>query len=265
MNRTVFVAALLTGLSWTSAAAQTGIRAPQGFSIGVLGGAAAYSDMQRGVVRVTRPTTGGFEERELARRVGAKTSTSLAAYVAYWPSRNWGLRVHGTWSPTRFQTLMKESEAEFAGMAPSSDDEARLAGLSVMTGDLQVLFRLPTIKNRIMPYGILGGGIAAYQVQGPDPVPAEADGEFEGGTKLRPAGIFGVGAMLPLSNRAFRLHFELTDHLTGTPIRGGEAVQAETPDATFEFDPQDPPAGETRVRVTNSVRFMVGLSFTPTF
>lgn len=263
MRRTALLLLMFGHGLAVSAAAQTGIRAPRGLNVGVLGGVAAYSDFQRGSVLVSRPTADGIEERELARRVGAKTSTAMSAYISFWPSPNWGLRVQGAWAPTRFETLMKESEAEFAGMPRSSDDAARLAGLDVLSADLQVLFRLPTIRNRIMPYGILGGGVTQYRVTGGEPLPEEAEEEFQEGDRVRPAGVFGLGAMLPLSNRAFRMHFELTNHLTSTPVNGGSAQALETTDATILFAPAAQPPGETRVKLTSTVRFVVGLSYSP--
>jgi hypothetical protein len=244
--------------------AQTGIRAPQGWSLGFMGGAAAFSDMQRGSVRVLRPTEAGLEQREMARRVSAETSTTLAAYLAFWPSRNWGLRLHSTFSPTRFETLMKESDAEFAGLPQSSEEGTRLAGLSIMTADLQGMFRLPTIKNRVMLYGIAGGGLSRYEVQAGDgEIPEEAEGEFETGSRLRPSVMFGLGSMLPMRNRSFRLHFELTNHLSSTPLEGGDPQIAPTGSGEVEFVPRDEPAGEHRVTITNSVRFMVGVSYAP--
>jgi hypothetical protein len=263
MNKTWMVTvAILLGLLPTTASAQTGIRPPQGWSLGFMGGAAAFSDMQRGVVRVFRPTPVGLEERELARRVGAETSTTLGGYIAFWPSRNWGLRLHGTYSPTRFETLMKESEADYAGL-PQSGEGERLASLGIVTADLHALIRMPTIKNRVMLYGIIGGGVARYSVQQDEPVPEEARGEFDGGVKVRPAGLIGLGSMLPMSNRAFRLHFELTNHLAGTPLQGGSPQATEMPNGTIVFDPADEPAGDRRVSVVNGVRFMVGLSWSP--
>lgn len=228
-----------------------------------MGGAAAFTDLQRGTVQATRPTIRGFEQRELARRVSAETSTTLAAYLAYWPSRNWGVRLHATFSPTRFETLMKESEAEFAGLPTSSEEQSRLAGLDIVTTDLQGLFRLPTIKNRVMLYGIVGGGVARYQVKDGGEVPEEAEGEFEGGTELQPSAVFGLGSMLPLKNRALRLHFELTNHLARTPLEGGDPQMVSNPDAEVQILPRDEPAGDQRVRVTSGVRFMFGLSYSP--
>jgi hypothetical protein len=232
-------------------------------SVGFFGGAAAFSDMQRGSVRVFRPVSTGFESREMVRRVGAETSTSVGGYVAFWPSRNWGLRVQGAYAPTRFETFMKESEAEYAGLPQSSEENGRLAGLSIGTVDLDVMVRFPTIKNRVMLYGILGGGLARYSVQEGNPVPEEAEGEFEGGVKVRPAAVFGLGAMLPMRNRALRLHFELTNHLAETPLQGGDRQATEMPNGTIVFDPGDEPAGERRVAIMSGVRFVVGVSWSP--
>ena len=264
MKKHTVLALLLSLLLPAAAVAQTGIQAPQGWSLGLMGGAAAFTDMQRGSVRVSRATATGFEERELARRVGAETSTALAAYLAWWPSRNWGLRLHGSWSPSRFETIMHQGDAEYAGMPESSVDGSRLAGLHILSVDLQGMFRLPTIKDRVMPYGILGGGVARYTVaQGEEPVPEEAEGEFEGGSKIRPEAVFGLGAMLPVKNRSFRLHFELTNHLAGTPIQGGDSQEVPLVDGGIRFDPRDEPAGDRRVSIMNGVRFMIGLSWNP--
>jgi hypothetical protein len=223
---------------------QTGIRPPQGWSLGLMGGAAAFSDMHRGSVEVLRLTPTGAEARDLSRRVGAETSTVVGGYLSFWPSRNWGLRLHGTFAPTRFESVVRtSSSSQLPDLAP---DSVRYAGLHVATAELHALFRLPTIKNRVLLYGIVGGGIARYQAMGgDDPVPPEAAGDFDGGPQLQPGGIFGLGAMLPFRNRAFRLHFELTDQVSATPIQ---------PEATVEDD---------SVELTNAVRFMVGASWSP--
>jgi hypothetical protein len=68
---------------------------------------------------------------------------------------------------------------------------------------------------------------------------------------------------LPFRNRAFRLHFELTNHLTATPINGGEERTVQLPQGEIEFSPRDEPSGEERVAVINAVRFMVGASWSP--
>lgn len=264
MRHAVLLAGSLAFALTSNAGAQTGIRPPQGWSLGIAGGAAAFSDMQRGTMRVVRPGGSGSEERELARRVGAETSTTLGAYISFWPSRNWGLRAHASWAPSRFETVMKEGDAEFAGVPMTSAESQALAELNIVSTDLQLLFRLPTIKNRVMLYGILGGGLARYSVQsGDEPVPPEAEGDFEGGVKVRPAGSFGLGAMLPLRNRALRMHFELTNHMSATPLEGGDGETIVTDDGTIELLPRDEPAGERRVTVVSGVRFVVGLSFSP--
>lgn len=264
MKRVTYIVALIASVvPLSSARSQTGIRPPQGWSLGVLGGAVAFSDMQRSSVTVSRPTPTGVEARELGRRIGAETATAMAGYLAYWPGRNWGLRFVGGYTPTRFEALMTESEAEYAGIGTDSEDQ-KLAALTIITADIQALFRLPTIKNRVLPYGILGGGIARYSVQrSGDPVPTEANGDFDGGARIRPAAVIGAGAMLPFQNRAFRLHFELTNHIAGTPLKGGEPQTIQIGDNSVEFNPQEEAAGEPKVSFTNGVRFMVGVSWSP--
>jgi hypothetical protein len=81
--------------------------------------------------------------------------------------------------------------------------------------------------------------------------------------KVRPAGVIGLGAMLPLRNRAFRMHFELTNHMSSTPLEGGEGEVIVGEDGTIEFLPREEPAGEQRVKLVSGVRFVVGLSFSP--
>jgi hypothetical protein len=264
MKRVTYIVALaLVALPVRGALAQTGIRPPQGWSFGLLGGAVAFSDMHRSSVTVSRPTPTGVQAMDFARRVGAETATVMSGYLAYWPSRNWGLRLQAGYAPSRFEALMNESEAERAGVATESDDQ-KLAGLTIITADIQALFRLPTIKNRVLPYGIIGGGLARYAVQRTgDPVPAEATGDFDRGARIRPAAIIGAGAMLPFQNRAFRLHFELTNHIAGTPLKGGESQTIQVGDSSLEFNPRQEPAGEPQVSLINGVRFMVGVSWSP--
>jgi hypothetical protein len=196
---------------------------------------------------VFRTTSAGLETRDLGRRIGAETSTALGAYLAFWPSRNWGLRVYGTYAPTRFETILRGGHGSFDPAAP---DTGRLAGLDIMTADLQAMFRLPTIKNRVLLYGMLGGGVVRYEVRSSDekePLPEEAHGDLGDGARIHSGGMFGLGAMLPFRNRAFRLHFELSDHIGKTPLHS----------AADDGDNEDP------VELTSSVRFMVGASWSP--
>jgi hypothetical protein len=239
------ICALLLGA--TDLPGQTGIRPPQGWSLGLMGGVAAFTDMQRSSLTVFRTTSTGLETRDLGRRIGAETSTALGGYLSFWPTRNWGLRLYGTYAPTRLEAIMRGDHGSFNPEAP---DTGRLAGLDIMTADLQAMFRLPTIKNRVLLYGILGAGLARYEVRSSsenEPVPEEAQGDLGAGPRTHPAGMFGLGAMLPFRNRAYRLHFELSNHIGETPLgRTDDQISAEDP-----------------VELTSSVRFMVGASWSP--
>lgn len=227
----------------TPLAAQTGVRPPQGWSLGVFGGGAAFTDFQRASIHGFRPTGGGkLEEREIAQLVGAETAGAIAGTLAFWPSRNWGIRARGALAPTRFETVIRKSDADFMNAPETSEETGKLAALAISSLDGQILFRLPTIRGRIMPYGIVGGGVVRYALgRGDERVPEEAADDFEeGGSQTRGALSFGLGAMLGLRPERWALHFELTDQIARTPVEGTSSDQ---------------------IRTTSSVAFMVGASW----
>lgn len=195
--------------------AQSGVQPPRGVGVTVFAGGTAFTDFQRTNV----PETGAIVETHPIRapgqrRLTASTSGSLAAALAYWPSSNWGLRVRGTWVPTRFEVIVPETIGD-----PGSTEQ--YAGVGVWSGEAQVLFRLPTIRHRIMPYGIVGGGVVRYRADRSTPLPPEAHGAFAETDPTKAAVSVGVGAMLGLRPRGWALHFELADQISGTPVPGG--------------------------------------------
>lgn len=224
-------------------AAQTGVRPPQGWSLGVFGGGAAFTDFQRVNVHGIRLSGAGeLEERQIARYIGAETSGAIAATLAFWPSKNWGVRARGLYAPTRFETVFRKSDAAFMNAPQTSEETGELAALAISSLDGQILFRLPTIRGRIMPYGIVGGGAVRYAHRGGnEPVPDEAADDFGAGrSQTRLAGSFGLGAMIGLRPERWGLHFELTDQISRTPVEG---------------------TSNDRIRSTSSVTFMVGASW----
>ena len=221
---------------------QSTARPPQGWSLGVHGGGAAFTDFQRSTVRAPVAAAGGtLIDRELPRRVSAKTAGALGGSISYWSKEWWGVRLFASFAPSRFETLIPESDAEMLDMPRSSEDAEELAPLSIISTDAQLMVRLPTIGNRLMPYTFAGIGIVRYSTTESDaPMPEEADEDFASGSQIKPAGRLGIGAAFPLGRDGWRLNFELSDQIAPTPLRRG---------------------GDRSVTVTNAVAFMIGVSF----
>lgn len=198
---------------------QNGVRPPQGLSLGLAAGGSAFTAFHR------TPDAG---------RLSAHTSGVFTGNVAFWPSKNWGLRVQVNHAPSRFEQIGPEPQLVA--------DTARLAGLSIWSYQGQVNFRMPTIKSRIMPYGIVGGGVVKYSAErDQDPIPPAAMSDFSAGSRTVPSGVLGVGARVQTRRNGWALNFELVDQLSRTPISGTDGSQ---------------------VKVTNAASFTVGLSWT---
>jgi opacity protein-like surface antigen len=238
MKLYLVVAALLMA---SAAHAQTGVRPPQGWSLGFYVGGAAFTDFQRSNIRAVGFSIEGEPiERELPQSVGAQTSGVLAATLAYWPTQNWGFRARAAYAPTRFETVIPQSDADFLNMPRPAATGSEFRSLGITSYEGQVLFRLPTIRHRIMPYGIFGGGAVRYALgSGEEPIPEEAQSDFDSGAETRPAATLGLGAMIGL-RPGWGLHFELVDQVSRTPVRGTQEDSRET---------------------TSSLTFMVGASW----
>lgn len=209
----VFHIALLIALFATPLHAQTGVRPPQGWSLAAFAGGAAFTDFHRNADR----------------RIGAETSGSFAGHLAFWPTGHWGVRARIGYAPSRFEVI---AEQEARDTAPP------LASLSIMSYEGQILFRLPTLHGRVMPYGIAGGGVLRYQLGSDAPLPEEAETAFEADRYMTVT--LGAGAALALRPTGWSLGFELTDQVSRTPIPG---------------------TGSDRIKTTSSVAFMVGASW----
>ena len=222
--------------------AQKSVRPPQGWSLSLSGGGAAFTDFQRSTVRALGPTaSGGLEHRDFPLRISAKTTGTFAAGLSYWSNSAWGLRLFGSYAATRFKTLIAESDAAFLNVPQSSEEAEELAPLTIASADAQAMVRFPIIRNRITPYAFLGGGIVRYGASPTDgSMPEEADADFASGSQIKPAARLGVGASLPLGRDRWRLNFELNDQIAPTPLRRG---------------------GDRSVNITNAVAFMIGVSY----
>jgi hypothetical protein len=230
-----------------SAAAQTPAERllQPGFTVGLAAGGAAFSDFQRG------QATAGVTEFD--RRLSAQTTVAVSGNVTYWLTRRWGLRAHGSYSPSRFVL----NEAEQASGRVSA--EASFARLSIFMADVDLLFRVPVLWGRIAPYGLVGAGAVEYRADPAtkEPIPAEAERSFRSGSRRRFAGVFGVGARIPLDRHAFHLTFELTNHLTRSPV--DVPVEGMTAEGLF-LDPDGWGNEDDGAGLTSNVRLMVGVA-----
>ena len=221
--------------------AQNSIQPPQGWSLADFGGGSAYTDFQRGTVQtVTASPSGGLQQYEFARRVGAETAGAFAAAVSYWPSNNWGVRLFTSYSPSRFETMVPHDAPALVERLDASGEVA-LADLMITSYEVHGTIRLPTIRNKVMPYGVVGVGVVRYSPE-EGLLPEEAQSDFATGSRVMPAVRLGLGASLPMRPAGLGLNFELTDQIAGTPVRA---------------------EGDRNVSLTNAVTFMVGLSWTP--
>jgi hypothetical protein len=219
---------------------QTGV-----VTVGIAGGGAAFSAFQRGQALAG--------STEFDRRLSAQTTVAVSGTVTWWLARHWGARLHGSYSPSRF--VLNEAE-QLSGRVSA---EASLARLGVFMADFDILFRAPIVWGRVAPYGLVGAGAVEYRADPAlrEPIPAEAATSFESGTRRRFAGVFGVGARIPLDDHAFHLTFELTNHLTRSPV--DSPVRGMTREGVY-LDPDGWGTEDDGAGLTSNVRLMIGLA-----
>lgn len=178
------------------------VRPPEGWSLALGAGGAAYTALHR---------------TDESRRLSPHTSGQFVASLSYWPSRNWGLRAHGTLMPTRFEEIRPAFQMQA--------DTITYAHLTMQSYQLQANFRMPTIRNRIMPYGILGAGVMRFKASDKpeNPIPAAAGADLGGGSRRSGSATFGVGARVQNRDNGWALFFELADQIARTPIKSNDS------------------------------------------
>ncbi|MGH7505152.1 MAG: hypothetical protein ACRELX_05860 [Longimicrobiales bacterium] len=218
-------------------------------TFGVAGGGAAYTAFQRGQAHAAG--------RDFDRRLSAQTSVALSATLTYWISGVFAVRAHGSYSPTRFVMSMPDEDAALFRAAEPDP----LASLGVLMADADVLLRAPVIFGRIAPYGIIGAGVVDYRADpgSSSPLPVEAREAFASGSQRRFAGVIGVGALVPLERHDFFLTFELTNHMTRSPV--AHTATSPTPSGAQTLVDADAWSNdEGEAGHTSAVRLMVGLT-----
>lgn len=239
------------------ASAQRGASPDRHFDANVLTvsawvGGAAYTDFRQGEARFGGSRAVGDSDR----RLSAETSVAFSAAAGYWPSSWWGMRIHGSYSPTRFELVVAEPGQQALPVAAAG--EPRLARLDVWLYDVDVVFRAPVVLGRVAPYGVIGAGRVEYRAHASDgEIPAEARTAFAGGAHGVWAGMVGLGALIPLDDRELMLSFEVTDHISRTPI-GKLAMGSLSPaDRSMELNPDGADGGDG---LLSNLRLNVGLT-----
>lgn len=224
-------------------------------------GGAAFSDFER---TQARPVAADLELGDFTRRVSARTAASAGAWVSYWIGNGWGLRAGLSYVPSSF-TVWNDDAARrmLAAGSPDSDatEDPSYASLDVWMANASVVFRFPRSFGRVVPYGLAGAGLIRYGVSGDAAIPPEARGRFEQGDYQTAAGMFGIGATIPLQRNNLLMSFELTNHLSRTPLGNGNTGETfELNGVLMEIGPGGGMSGEDDVGLTSHVRLALGLT-----
>jgi hypothetical protein len=142
----------------------------------------------------------------------------------------------------------------------ASSTETSYASLGIWMANASAVVRFPHSFGRVAPYGIAGVGLIRYRASGDAEVPPEAREAFADGEWQSAAGMFGVGAAIPLQRGNMLMTFELTNHLSRSPLSGGSAGEVfEVNGTLMEIDDADG-SHENEVGLTSHVRLAFGLT-----
>jgi uncharacterized protein YjeT (DUF2065 family) len=218
-------------------------------------GGAAYSDFQRSLARAVSPDS---EIPDFHRRVSGATTVTGGASVTWWIRNGWGIRAAGSYTPTRFSVWNEEHGQK--ALDDGGATRPTYAKLATWTAAANVVFRFPRTLARVVPYGIVGAGMVQHRIVDDEELPPEARSAFADRQWRAPAGVFGVGAVVPLQRNNLLLTFELTNHLTEAPLRGnGTGERFELAGHELELV-EDDDRGRDDVSLTNYLRLTIGLT-----
>lgn len=220
-------------------------------------GGAAFSDFQRGRAR---PVDESVELGEFERRVSGRTSTTVGARATYWLFDGWGVRVGAAFVPSGF-SVWNEEAAQRVLDERGTGEPAVYAPLRIWMADLAAVFRLPRVFGRVAPYGVAGGGVVRYGAGYEAELPPEARSRFAGGVRTGAAAVVGVGGAIPLQRRSLLLSFEITNHMTRTPLDDtGAGERFELGGVPLQLVTEPERGGTDGVGLTSNLRLVVGLT-----
>jgi opacity protein-like surface antigen len=261
MKRTALLACICTLIPPTGAAGQVVaeplVRAGT-WTLTVEVGGAAFSDLER---TRARPISGDLELGDFSRRVSARTAGSAGGWVGYWITDGWGVRAGMSYVPTSFTVWNDETARRALDAVGAWEDDPSYASLDLWMADATVVFQFPRRFGRVTPYGLVGGGLVRYDASDDAVMPPEARSRFADGIWQGGAAVFGVGAAIPLQRSDLLMSFELTNHLSRTPLGGRSAGEFfELGGVSMQIDPDAATSQENEVGLTSHVRLAVGLT-----
>jgi hypothetical protein len=237
------VLGLLAGAGGAQAQARPRLSAdylfrPGNVALTLSAGGSAFTDFQQD----PRLTTVRGTPIETSRRISAQTTGTVAAGLALWAGPHFAFQVEGSFTPSRFRVITEtDTSRDF-----EADDTTRYARLDLWNLAGNVLLRPPVSFGRVAPYAILGAGATRYEVRDDlSLLPAEAEGRFDGGGRTQLLVVIGAGAVIPLQRKRLLLSFDITDHLTQTPLADRARGDG---------------YGTDGIRMTSNVRVAVGLT-----
>jgi hypothetical protein len=224
-------------------------------------GGAAFSDFER---TQARPVSTNSELGDFQRRVSARTAGSAGIWASYWLRDGWAIRAGAGYVPSSF-TVWNDDTAhrafETSATAVEGDPDPSYASLDIWLAHAALVVRFPRSFGRVAPYGIAGGGLIRYDVTGDAEMPPEARGRFAEGDLQTGAVMFGVGAAIPLQRRNLLMSFELTNHLSRSPLGPESAGELfDLHGVSMQLDPDPNTSGEHDVGVTSHLRLALGLT-----
>jgi hypothetical protein len=222
-------------------------------------GGAAFSDFQRAVARPAHDAPLEADHMgDFNRRVSAQTTTTLGASVSWWIGHGWGIRSAASYSPTRFSVWNEQSAAR--ALEERNSGVPTYAKLHSWTADATAVFRFPFTMGRVVPYGLAGGGMVGWRLADEEELPPEARVPFASGSWSGPAVVYGVGGAIPMQRYDLMLNFELTSHLSRTPLDdSGLGERFHIGDVPLDLA-ADPGRGSDGIATTHQFRLVVGIT-----
>jgi hypothetical protein len=241
--------------AWAQVSAEPWFRAGT-FMFTIEGGGAAFTDFHRSQAR---PLSDDVALGDFRRRVSARTSASAGAWASYWLLNGVAIRAGVAWVPSGF-TVWNEERAERAVQPDPGSEPERYASLDIWMANAALVLRVPHSFGRVVPYGLIGGGLVRYTTSDTESLPPEARPRFEDGQWQTIAGMFGVGAAIPLQRGNVLLSFELTNHVTRAPLAGSNGETFDLAGVMMQIDPDPTTARADEVGTTSHLRLSFGLT-----